>query len=116
MTTAGGAYGKLAAVRGAGLQALDLTTKVQRVAGGADIGAAAKTMSARLLQIEGLMTQLERIGGQDTYYYPGMLDSQLLDLYYEITGAERRLTQAPSSAGPICNRSPQTCSAVPIPH
>ena len=86
-------YGKLAAVRGARLQALDLATKVQRAAGGADIGAAAKTMSARLLQIEGLMTQLEGIGGQDTYYYPGMLDSQLLDLYYEITGAERRLTQ-----------------------
>jgi photosystem II stability/assembly factor-like uncharacterized protein len=89
----GDLYARLAAVRGARLQALDLGNRVQRAPGGKEILDAAKALSLKLLQIEQAITQLEGVGGQDTYYYPGMLDSQMLDLYYEITAAERRLTQ-----------------------
>jgi hypothetical protein len=87
-------YQRLSAVRSARQQALEAGARVMRAGKGNEIAAAAKAMSARLLTLEGEMTQLEGIGGQDTYYYPGMLDSQILDLYYEITNGERRMTSA----------------------
>ena len=86
-------YRRLGAVRGARLQALALAARVKESAAGPEIQQAATALSARLLAVEREIVQLEGIGGQDTYYYPGMLDSQLLDLYYEITGAERKLTK-----------------------
>jgi photosystem II stability/assembly factor-like uncharacterized protein len=86
-------YEKLAAVRGARQQALGLAARVAHLPAGKEIQDAATALSRALLDSEKLITQLEGIGGQDTYYYPGMLDSQLLDLYYEVTGGERPLTQ-----------------------
>jgi photosystem II stability/assembly factor-like uncharacterized protein len=86
-------YRRLGAVRGARLQALELGARLQQTAFGKEIQDAARAMNGSLLEIEKVMIQLEGIGGQDTYYYPGMLDSQLLDLYYEITSAERKLTK-----------------------
>jgi hypothetical protein len=55
------------------------------------IGAAAKTLRARLEAVEGDMTQLQGEGGQDALNFPGRMDNQLTALYGAIINPERRM-------------------------
>jgi photosystem II stability/assembly factor-like uncharacterized protein len=66
--------------------------KIAETAGaGSPIGAAAKTLRARLEAVEGDMTQLQGEGGQDALNFPGRMDNQLTALYGAIIGPERRM-------------------------
>lgn len=86
-------YERLAALRSVKQQAIALGVRVEEAGKGRDIAGAATAMADKLTSVEQEMTQLEGIGGQDMYYYPGMLDSQILEVYYEITEGERRVTK-----------------------
>ena len=43
------------------------------------------------MDVEGDMTQLKGEAGQDALNYPGRLDNQLIVLYQNIVGTERKL-------------------------
>ena len=86
-------YEKLAALRDAKEQAAHLGARVEAAGKGDDIAKAAKSMVNRLTQIEQDMIQLRGIGGQDSYYFPGKLDEQILEVYYEVTGDDMRASK-----------------------
>jgi len=81
-------YDDLARLRDAKKQAVDLAAKS---GAGSPIAAAAKTLTTRIEAVEGDMTQMRGEGGQDSLNFPGRLDNQLLVLYSNIVGPDRRL-------------------------
>src|SRR6185295_8088394 len=56
--------------------------------------AAAKTLTDKLVAVEGDMTQLQGEANQDALNFPGRLDNQLTALYVNIVGTERKLGTA----------------------
>jgi photosystem II stability/assembly factor-like uncharacterized protein len=78
-------YDNLAKIRDAKAQAADIATKTPAAA------AAVKTLTDKLVAVEGDMTQLKGEAGQDSLNYPGRLDNQLVALYSNIVGTERKL-------------------------
>jgi photosystem II stability/assembly factor-like uncharacterized protein len=81
-------YDKLAQLRDAKKQAADIAQKTPAVQ------AAAKTLTDKLVAVEGDMTQLRGEGGQDALNFPGRMDNQVTGLYSNIVGAERKLPSA----------------------
>jgi hypothetical protein len=55
------------------------------------VAAAARTLREKIEIVEGDMTQLRGSSGQDALNFPGRMDNQLVVLYGNIVGAERRL-------------------------
>lgn len=81
-------YGQLARLRDAKKQANDMAAKT---GAGSPVVAAAKALTAKLEAVEGDMTQMRGEGGQDALNFPGRLDNQLIVLYSNIVGPDRRL-------------------------
>jgi photosystem II stability/assembly factor-like uncharacterized protein len=77
-------YDRLAQLRDAKKQAVDIAQKTPALA------AAAKTFTDRVIAVEGDMTQLQGEAGQDALNFPGRMDNQLLALYSNIIGSERK--------------------------
>jgi photosystem II stability/assembly factor-like uncharacterized protein len=78
-------YDNLAKIRDAKQQAADQAKATPALA------AAAKTLTDKLVAVEGDMTQLQGEAGQDALNFPGRLDNQLTALYQNIVGTERKL-------------------------
>jgi photosystem II stability/assembly factor-like uncharacterized protein len=81
-------YDNLAKIRDAKKQAADIAQKTPSMA------AAAKTLTDKLVNVEGDMTQLQGEAGQDSLNFPGRLDNQLIALYGNVVGTERKLGTA----------------------
>jgi len=77
-------YDNLAKIRDAKQQAKDISEKTPAIAG------AAKTLTDKLVAVEGDMTQLQGEGGQDALNFPGRFDNQVTALYQNIVGTERK--------------------------
>jgi len=77
-------YDNLARIRTAKQQAKDIADKTPAMA------AAAKTLTDKLLAIEGDMTQLQGQAGQDSLNFPGRFDNQITALYSSIANLERK--------------------------
>jgi hypothetical protein len=77
-------YDNLAKIRDAKQQAKDIAEKTPSMA------ASVKTLTDKLVAVEGDMTQLQGEAGQDALNFPGRLDNQLTALYGGIVGTERK--------------------------
>jgi hypothetical protein len=77
-------YDSLAKIRDAKQQAKDIAEKTPAVA------AAAKTLTDKLLAVEGDMTQLQGEAGQDSLNFPGRFDNQITALYSSMANLERK--------------------------
>ena len=78
-------YDNLAKIRDAKQQAATIAQKTTSLA------AAAKTLTDKLVAVEGDMTQLQGEASQDALNFPGRTDNQLIVLYQNIVSAERKL-------------------------
>jgi hypothetical protein len=74
----------LAKIRDAKAQAKASAEKTPAVA------AAAKTLTDKLVAVEGDITQLQGEAGEDALNFPGRFDNQLMVLYGAIIGSERK--------------------------
>ena len=81
-------YDKLAQIRDAKQQAAQIAEKTPTLA------AAAKTFKDNAEKVEGDMTQLQGEANQDALNFPGRIDNQLVVLYGNIVGGERKLGSA----------------------
>jgi hypothetical protein len=63
----------------------------EKAGAGSPVAAATRTLVERLEAVEGDLTQMQGEGGQDALNFPGRMDNQLIALYQNITGRERRL-------------------------
>ncbi|MGA2260776.1 MAG: glycosyl hydrolase [Acidobacteriota bacterium] len=81
-------YDTLAQIRDAKQQAADIAKK------SAALAAAAKTLTDHLVAVEGDMTQLQGEANEDALNFPGRLDNQIVVLYGNIVGLERKLNTA----------------------
>jgi len=81
-------YDNLARIRDAKQQAADITTKAG--ASNAQLAAASKTLTDKLVGVEGDMTQMQGEASQDALNFPGRLDNQLVALYSNIAQEERK--------------------------
>ncbi len=72
-------------MRDAKQQAADIAKKTPALAG------ATKTLTDKLVAVEGDITQLQGEARQDALNFPGRLDNQLVALYSNIIGTERKL-------------------------
>src|SRR6185436_17115058 len=84
-------YDNLAKVRDAKKQAADIASTAS---GNATVAAAAKTLTEKLVAVEGDLTQMQGEASQDALNFPGRFDNQLLALYSNIVGLERKLNTA----------------------
>jgi photosystem II stability/assembly factor-like uncharacterized protein len=84
-------YDSLAQIRDAKAQAKSIADKA-----GPDspLVAAAKAFTDNAVKVEGDMTQLQGEAGQDALNFPGRLDNQLVVLYQNLSGLERKLGSA----------------------
>ena len=78
-------YDMLAQIRDGKQQAAEIAKKTPALA------AAAKTLTDRMVAVEGDMTQLQGEAGQDALNFPGRMDNQIVALYGNIIGLERKL-------------------------
>ncbi|MBI4476796.1 MAG: glycosyl hydrolase, partial [Acidobacteria bacterium] len=81
-------YDTLAQIRDAKTQAAAIAKKSEALA------PASRTLSDKLVAVEGEITQLQGEGGQDALNYPGRLDNQWVALYQNIVSLERKLNQS----------------------
>ncbi len=81
-------YDNLARIRDAKAQA---RAHAEKAGAGSPVAAAARTLVERLEAVEADMTQMEGEGGQDALNFPGRMDNQLIALYQNIVGRERRV-------------------------
>ena len=81
-------YDTVLSMRDAKRQADELAKKAGEKS---PVAAAARTMRERIEAVEGDMTQLRGSSGQDALNFPGRMDNQLVVLYGNIVGSERRL-------------------------
>ena len=84
-------YATLAQLRDAKQQATQIGDKA---GAGSPLGAAAKTFVANAVKVEGDMTQLQGEAGQDALNFPGRFDNQIVVLYGNLAGLERKLSTA----------------------
>lgn len=84
-------YDTLAKIRDAKQQAAALAEKAKSSKA---LVTAARTLTDRLVAVEGEITQLQGEGGQDALNYPGRLDNQWVALYGAVVALERPLTKA----------------------
>jgi hypothetical protein len=78
-------YDRLAQIRDAKSQADAIAQKTPALAG------AAKTFKDNAEKVEGDMTQLRGEANQDALNFPGRMDNQVVVLYGNVTGGERKL-------------------------
>ncbi|MEZ5319334.1 MAG: hypothetical protein R2752_18175 [Vicinamibacterales bacterium] len=64
---------------------------VENAPNNATVARAATALRDRLTSVEGDITQLQGEGGQDSLNFPGRMDNQLIVLYSNVVGPERRL-------------------------
>jgi photosystem II stability/assembly factor-like uncharacterized protein len=81
-------YDNLARIRDAKSQA---RAHAEKAGASSPVAAATRTLVERLEAVEGDMTQMQGEGGQDALNFPGRMDNQLIALYQNITGRERRV-------------------------
>jgi len=81
-------YDNLARIRDVKAQARD---HAEKAGPGSPVAAATRTLVDRLEAVEGDMTQMQGEGGQDALNFPGRMDNQLIALYQNIAGRERRI-------------------------
>ncbi len=81
-------YDNLARIRDVKAQA---RAHAEKAGASSPVAAAARTLIDRLEAAEGDMTQMQGEGGQDALNFPGRMDNQLIALYQNITGRERRI-------------------------
>jgi hypothetical protein len=81
-------YDRLAQIRDAKQQAAQIAEKTPALA------EAAKTFKANAEKVEGDMTQLQGEANQDALNFPGRMDNQVVVLYGNVIGAERKLPSA----------------------
>jgi hypothetical protein len=84
-------YDTLLTIRDVKKQASDIAQKSDARA---RMEAAAKTLTDKLVAIEGEITQLQGEAGQDALNFPGRLDNQWIALYGNIAGMERKVNKA----------------------
>jgi hypothetical protein len=58
------------------------------------VAAAAKAFTAKIVAVEGELTQLQGEAGQDALNFPGRLDNQWVALYSNVTQLERRVNRS----------------------
>lgn len=81
-------YDTLAQIRDAKQQAAELANK------NTSLLEAAKTLTDRVTAVEGDMTQLKGEANEDALNFPGRMDNQIVVLYGNIVGLERKLNTA----------------------
>ncbi len=81
-------YDNLARIRQVKTEA---NAHAEKAGAGSPVAAAARTLVERLEAVEGDMTQMQGEGGQDALNFPGRMDNQLIALYQNIAGRERRI-------------------------
>ena len=86
-------YDALARLRDVRRQAADLGRRVEKAGMGDDLSRAATLMSERLASVEQSMTQVQGEGALDVYNFPGMLDSQILEVHSELTADELKVSR-----------------------
>ncbi len=84
-------YDTLAKIRDAKQQAAEVAGKARASKA---VAAAARTLTDKLVAIEGEITQLQGEGGQDALNYPGRLDNQWVALYGAVVALERPVNKA----------------------
>ncbi|HYT73285.1 MAG TPA: hypothetical protein VEL79_00930 [Vicinamibacterales bacterium] len=84
-------YDTLAKLRDAKQQASQIA---QKAGTGSQVGAAAKTLTDKLVAVEGDLTQLQGEAGQDALNFPGRLDNQWVALYSNVVQLERKLNKS----------------------
>ena len=80
-------YDTLAKLRDAKQQA---TQSAEKAGAASPVAAAAKAFTAKIVAVEGELTQLQGEAGQDALNFPGRLDNQWVALYSNVTQLERR--------------------------
>jgi photosystem II stability/assembly factor-like uncharacterized protein len=81
-------YDNLARIRDVKAQA---RSHADKAGASSPVAAATRTLVERLEAVEGDMTQMQGEGGQDALNFPGRMDNQLIALYQNISGRERRI-------------------------
>jgi hypothetical protein len=81
-------YDNIARMRDAKSQAAE---RVETAGADSPVAAAARALTTGLEAVEGDMTQLQGSANQDALNFPGRMDNQLVVLYQNIVGRERRL-------------------------
>jgi len=81
-------YDSIASIRDVKAQARQ---HAEKAGANSPVAAATTTLIERLEAVEGDMTQLQGEGGQDALNFPGRMDNQLIALYQNITGRQRRI-------------------------
>jgi len=81
-------YDTLAQLRDVKQQAAQIAQKAGTTS---RLSAAAKTLTDKVVAVEGDLTQLQGEGGQDALNFPGRLDNQWVALYGNVVNLERRL-------------------------
>ena len=84
-------YDTLAKLRDAKQQASQIAEKA---GAGSPVAAAATAFTAKIVAVEGELTQLQGEAGQDALNFPGRLDNQLVALYSNVTQLERRVNKS----------------------
>ena len=81
-------YGNVRSMRDVKQQADELAKKA---GANSPVAPAARTLRENIEAVEGDMTQLRGSSGQDALNFPGRMDNQLVVLYGNVVGVERRL-------------------------
>jgi photosystem II stability/assembly factor-like uncharacterized protein len=84
-------YDTLAKLRDAKQQAAQSAEKAGATS---PVAAAARTFTAKIVAVEGELTQLQGEAGQDALNFPGRLDNQWVALYSNVTQLERRVNKS----------------------
>ncbi|HEX9367385.1 MAG TPA: hypothetical protein VF921_12205, partial [Vicinamibacterales bacterium] len=84
-------YDTLAKLRDAKQQAAQSAEKAGPTS---PVAAAAKALAAKIVAVEGDLTQLHGEAGQDALNFPGRLDNQWVALYSNVTQLERKLNKS----------------------
>jgi hypothetical protein len=81
-------YGNVRSMRDVKQQADELAKKA---GANSPVATAARTLRENIEAVEGDITQLRGSSGQDALNFPGRMDNQLVVLYGNVVGVERRL-------------------------
>jgi hypothetical protein len=84
-------YDTLAKLRDAKQQASQIA---QKAGAGSAVAGAAKTLTEKIVAVEGDLTQLQGEAGQDALNFPGRLDNQWVALYSNLVQLERKVNKS----------------------
>ncbi|HTM24806.1 MAG TPA: hypothetical protein VL225_06415 [Vicinamibacterales bacterium] len=84
-------YDTLAKLRDAKQQASQIA---QKAGAGSAVAGAAKTLTDKIVAVEGDLTQLQGEAGQDALNFPGRLDNQWIALYSNLVQLERKVNKS----------------------